>query len=105
MILEQHGYRVLVACSGGQALKIASTSQIEVALLDYQLPGMNGITLARHLRRLKPHLKILLLSGSPAAGIPAELFANVDAYIFKAASPREWLREVALLIHDARRAA
>lgn len=105
VILEQHGYRVLVACSGAQALKIASTSHVDAALLDYQLPGMNGVMLPRHLRRLKPHVKILLLSGSPAAGIPAELFAYVDAYIFKAATPREWLRELALLIHDARRAA
>jgi CheY-like chemotaxis protein len=105
MILEQHGYRVLVACSGNQALKIASTSQIDVALIDYQLPGINGLELARQLRRLKPLLKVLLLSGSPAAGIPAELFASVDAYIYKAAPPQQWLRELALLIHDARRAA
>jgi two-component system OmpR family response regulator len=105
MILEQHGYRVLVALSGNQALRIARTSHMDAALLDYQLPGMDGVTLARHLRHLKPHLKILLLSGSPAADIPVELFADVDAYVFKAAPPRQWLRELALLIHDARRAA
>ncbi len=64
-ILLDNGYQILPASSGRQALKIFAEHASAVGLLiaDYVMPGMNGKDLAESLRRLKPDLKVLLVSG------------------------------------------
>jgi CheY-like chemotaxis protein len=47
LLLESKGYSVLPATSGEQALEFLSKSIIDLVLLDYLMPGMNGDQLAR----------------------------------------------------------
>ncbi|EDY18991.1 two component transcriptional regulator, LuxR family [Chthoniobacter flavus Ellin428] len=48
--------------SAEEALRRIETLSPHVALLDLQLPGMDGIALAQALRQVRPHLRTLLLS-------------------------------------------
>ena len=48
--LQQAGYDTLQAASGEDALRIAIESEPDLAILDFSMPGMSGIELARRLR-------------------------------------------------------
>ncbi len=64
-MLVHGGYGVLEARDGSQALRICETHRhpIELALTDLMLPKMRGTELADRLRRVRPDLRILLMSG------------------------------------------
>ena len=65
-ILEQHGYRVLSAETGEAAIKVWTENQVSIRLLitDMVMPGdINGQQLARHLKTIKPDLKVIYVSG------------------------------------------
>jgi two-component system cell cycle sensor histidine kinase/response regulator CckA len=65
MLLEQHGYHVLVAANGAAALQLVEQKpeRIELLLTDVIMPGLNGRALAGRLELLQPGLKILYMSG------------------------------------------
>jgi two-component system, cell cycle sensor histidine kinase and response regulator CckA len=65
MLLEQHGYRVLVAANGAEALQLMEQKpeRINLLLTDVVMPGLNGRALAERLGPLQPGLKVLYMSG------------------------------------------
>ena len=56
LFLRLAGHEVSVACSGTQALEVASQLRPELLLLDIGMPGMSGYELAEALRRLPGRL-------------------------------------------------
>jgi CheY-like chemotaxis protein len=64
-ILQSHGYRVLVASHGPEALRIQQTYQgpIHLLLTDVVMPQMSGRELADKLRQLRPGIRVLFMSG------------------------------------------
>lgn len=66
-ILESYGYHILEAKNGNEALHLTEgySDEIHLLLTDVILPGMNGKTLAEHMRTLVPQLKVLFMSGYP----------------------------------------
>jgi two-component system, cell cycle sensor histidine kinase and response regulator CckA len=63
--LSAHGYQVLRAASGDEALQVAQAHQgtIALALVDVIMPGMSGPEVAQRLHASRPELKILFMSG------------------------------------------
>jgi two-component system cell cycle sensor histidine kinase/response regulator CckA len=66
--LRRHGYHVMAAACGEEALAIAHAHDGEIHLLvtDVVMPGINGPELARRLRAERPGLRVLLMSGYAA---------------------------------------
>ncbi|HVG39223.1 MAG TPA: response regulator, partial [Pyrinomonadaceae bacterium] len=64
-ILRHHGYRVLVAAHGVEALNTCSDADVKIDLMltDLIMPHMGGRELAERAGRLRPDLKILFTSG------------------------------------------
>jgi PAS domain S-box-containing protein len=67
LVLEQRNYRVLTAHDGDGAIKVAGkhAGQIDLLLTDIVMPQMNGRALATELRRLRPALRVMYMSGYP----------------------------------------
>lgn len=57
-MLEEEGYEVLEASDGDQALRIARASAPDLVILDIKMPGVDGLTAARHIseERIAPIL-------------------------------------------------
>jgi CheY-like chemotaxis protein len=71
--LERLGYRVLVAASGYEALGLVDAAGVTVDLLvsDVVMPGLGGRALADALRRRRPGLRVLFMSGHVAERVDA----------------------------------
>lgn len=57
------GYTVLKATNGEQALEMASRQPIHIAVVDQQMPGMEGLVVITRLKEISPDIKTLLLTG------------------------------------------
>ncbi len=63
-ILESKGYRVIAAANGRDAIALAKrTGGIDLLVTDIIMPGMDGRTLAEHLKESLAGLKVLFISG------------------------------------------
>ncbi len=79
--LESFGYTVLTAPGGGEALELACAHSVDVVVVDYVMPKMNGQELAIEMRRLRPFTPIILLTG--AKDVPEQALKWVDAFVAK----------------------
>jgi CheY-like chemotaxis protein len=80
--LESFGYTVLTAPSGGRGLELAAIHSVDVVIVDYFMPEMNGPELAIEMRRLRPLAPIIMLSG--AVDVPEQALQSADAFVAKA---------------------
>ena len=56
-------YKVFTAENATAALKIIKDHRIDLVTLDLMLPDRNGIDLLKDLRRKKPHLDVIIITG------------------------------------------
>jgi two-component system cell cycle sensor histidine kinase/response regulator CckA len=62
--LTRHGYSVITADSGEEALEVIARGEpIDLLISDVVMPGMDGPTMVREARKSRPELKILFMSG------------------------------------------
>ena len=74
--LKSRGYRVLSADGADSALRLCKGMDVQVALIDIVMPGMNGIELAQRLSEQNPETRVIFMSGSS----PAEISRLVGDY-------------------------
>lgn len=82
---EELGFQVTAeAQTALEALKKLEECRIDLALVDIQMPGANGIEFIREMRRLFPHIKALIISGhSDFEYTVAALKLSVCDYLLK----------------------
>ncbi len=73
-LLEAEGHDVLVACNALEAQALCADGQDpDVALVDIQLPGLQGNEWALYLKEMSPDTRIIFVSGRPG-------LAGLDRY-------------------------
>jgi CheY-like chemotaxis protein len=95
-LLQREGYEVLTALSGTEGLELFTANPVEAVVLDYSMPDMNGDQVAAEMKRLKPAVRILLLSAY--VELPAEALQWVDRRAVKGVSPLLFLEELRQLL-------
>lgn len=96
-LLERHGYRVRVAGSGEDAMKVFLEHQatLRLVLTDIMMPGMDGLALIRALRVLDPAIPIVATSGLDQSQNAAEFSAlGVGQTLAKPFASAELLKAV-----------
>ena len=73
--LERHGFKVLMAGDGHQALRVfhEHRNEIVAALMDVTMPLMGGLEATRELRALQHDLPVLFMSGYGAENVSSDL--------------------------------
>ncbi|MGC2357097.1 MAG: response regulator [Candidatus Acidiferrum sp.] len=79
--LETFGYTVLTALSGEKGLELACIHSVDIVIVDYVMPDMNGQEFAIEMRRLRPQAPIIMLSA--LTDVPKQALKLVDAFITK----------------------
>ncbi|WP_136513883.1 ATP-binding protein [Geomonas edaphica] len=93
MLLEQHGYRVLVAREGEEALRVfeKESGTVRLLLTDVIMPRLNGRLLGEKVRQLAPGLPVIFMSGYPADVMSQSGLAGSGTYLPKPVKPAELL--------------
>lgn len=101
LLLESGGFRVLTAQSGRQALEIFRAQPIDAVILDYFMPGMNGLTIAREMKHLNSAVPIIIFSAYTS--LPDEVIGTAEVWLRKAEiDPEELLAHVHRLLERPR---
>lgn len=79
--LSELGYTVLTAESGSAGLEVIGREPgLELLLVDFAMPGMNGAELVRRARQLRPGLRVVFMTGHTDAVAP---FAGTHDILYK----------------------
>lgn len=79
-ILTVNGFRVICECDALRAIRTIASADIDAVIVDYKMPGCDGIELAKSIRRARPQLPVLMFSGSI---VPEEELKSVSAFVYK----------------------
>lgn len=80
-VLAAKGYHVTALCNPTDAIELLHRKYIELAVLDYQMPDVNGARLAARIKGTRSTIKVALFTG--ALQIPEHDLAAVDAVVEK----------------------
>jgi len=84
--LKRGGHKVLLAAVADQALEIVTEEQIDLAIIDIMMPGMNGYELTEKLREMPitEDLPIIVLTARAGGADRAHAFrVGADGYVQK----------------------
>ncbi|MFZ1133809.1 MAG: response regulator [Candidatus Korobacteraceae bacterium] len=96
IMLESRGYIVLTANDGPEGLKVFEQNQVDVVILDYYMPGLNGGDVASEMRRRRPGVPIVFLSAY--FSLPPEALELADAFITKGDPPDVLIEKIRHLV-------
>lgn len=98
--LEPHGYRVKLALSGYDALRILEDTSVDAVLLEYKQEGIDAEAVAVHIKQQFPALPIILLSAY--AEMPEPVLWLVDEYLMKSELPQGLVPVVERVTHSTK---
>lgn len=96
--LEAAGYGVLHASDGQAALALAEERQPDLIILDWMLPGMDGLEVLRRLRRRAATPVLMLTARGAETDRVVGLELGADDYVTKPFSMRELIARVGALL-------
>jgi CheY-like chemotaxis protein len=94
-ILILRGYKVDVAYDGPTALELLEDKNYGLALIDYRMPGMDGVELYRRIREMRPNLVGVFVTGFPTIDtVYPAIAVGVERVISKPAGSSELLQVI-----------
>lgn len=92
-VIEREGHNLLRAKDGPEALEILRTQHVDLCLLDFVMPGMNGEEVVVQLRKFDPLVQVILQTGYASEQPPRELLQRLDiqGYFDKSEGPERLL--------------
>src|SRR5581483_34782 len=92
--LEANGYQVTLASTGEQALRVHANLHPALVILDWMLPGMDGLAVLRRLRQNSSTPVLMLTARSEETDRVVGLEVGADDYLTKPFSMRELIARV-----------
>lgn len=103
-LLEENGFEVVgPAVDGAGAVGLAETERLDVAVVDYRMPGLGGTELIRRLKEAAPELALLVYTADADGRVAREaLERGADGILLKEAPLPDLLRALAA-VRDGQR--
>lgn len=96
LLIERMGYEAVPAADGRIALDILKTTPCDLALIDFQMPHMDGLDLLREIRNSHPRLEVIFITGyGTVPSVVETMKLGVYDYVTKPLN----LDEIEQLIH------
>ena len=92
IMLESRGFTVLTASNGPEGLKLFDENHVDVVVLDYYMPDVNGGQVASEIRRRRPGVPIVFLSAY--FSLPPEALQVADAFLTKGDPPDALIEKI-----------
>ena len=99
--LEIHGFHVEEAPDGPSAIQLAKVAEIDMVLTDVMMPGMIGPVLVRELRRARPDLPALYMSGHTDEIVRDGLIDPSTPFLAKPFTPAQLAQKVREVLDGA----
>ena len=96
IMLENHGLRVLTASDGQQGIALFEQNSIDLVVLDFYMPDLNGGQVAAEMRRRRPAVPIIFLSAY--FSLPSDALEMADAFITKGEPPEVLIEKIEQLM-------
>ena len=87
-VTEEAGHRYFIAADGEVALRMYDQRDIDMVIVDVELPGIDGYQVAREIRNQAPQLPIVVISGNQGESWRQQaLDAGANEFIAKPVRP------------------
>ncbi len=96
IMLESHGFHVLTATNGQEGIALFDQHDVDVVVLDFYMPDLNGGQVAAELRRRRPTIPIIFLSAY--FSLPSDALEMADAFITKGEPPEVLIDKIEQLV-------
>ena len=102
LFLQQRGYHIDAITNGDDALALLREAPYDLVLLDQQMPGISGMEVLKILRRIDPHVRVVMVTKSEEDHTMTEAIGRrVDDYLVKPTSPRQVLSVVTRILEGS----
>src|SRR6266404_5431998 len=95
VVLQRSDYEVVGAADADSAVRLLKERAPDLIVTDHVLPGRSGDEFLDEMRRLRPGVPILLLTGMPLAAVS---HSSADEILEKTSGTKEFLRRVAKML-------
>ncbi len=106
LTLAEENYEVIEAGDGEEALKIISAKPLDLVLVDYKMPKLDGRQVCRLVKRdlLLRHLPVIMVTGKGEVSDRIDgIDAGADDYIVKPFEPKELLARIRMILRRTER--
>ncbi len=94
-LLRAHGYKVITAADGQEALERIEREAPDLVLTDLRMPGMDGLEVLRRVKVRFPHMAVILLTGySTLESAIQAIRHGADDYLLKPCREKELLERI-----------
>jgi DNA-binding response OmpR family regulator len=91
--LRDRGYDVFTTDEGSRGLDVLEANDLRLAVIDFHMPGMDGLELLRQLRQRRRRVTTLMLSSDDDPSLPVRALADgALAFLSKTTAPGVLLR-------------
>ena len=101
LTLSEENYEILEAGDGEEALKIINSKPLDLVLLDYKIPKIDGREVCRQVKKdlLLRHLPIIMVTGKgDISDKVGGIDAGADDYVVKPFEPKELLARIRMVL-------
>ena len=92
----------MLASSGSEALRIFAANPVDLAIVDYYMPGMNGDLVAMEMKTMKPSVPVIIFSGTFT--LSEMVIALVDGFVSTSDEPEALLNKISEVLQPRRAA-